>query len=54
MSSDVWVTLITAVIAPVCLRIAAHYWPSVSMPVEPPVEPAGPPKQGVYDIEEES
>lgn len=27
MSTEVWITLITAVVAPVAARIAAHYFP---------------------------
>lgn len=48
MSTDVWITLITAVIAPVALRIAAHYWPTVQMPAPVPADSAG---TGVYDVE---
>lgn len=27
MPSEVWISLITSVLAPVAVRIAAHYWP---------------------------
>ena len=49
MSTDVWITLITAVIAPVALRIAAHYWPTVQMSATP--SPDGSAGTGVYDVE---
>lgn len=55
MTTEVWVTLITAVIAPVALKIVTHFFPpSEAAPATGPQHAAGEPSTGVYDIEEDS